>query len=74
MNENSSDITSQPFEKILGDIEKIVRELEDNEIPLEEALQKFEQGVKLSRAGSARLEDAERRIEEILKDSETKVL
>ncbi len=60
-----------PFEQILAQLETIVRELENNELPLDEALRKFEEGVALSRVGSARLEDAERRIEEILKDGST---
>lgn len=62
----------EPFEKILERIEQIVRSLESNEIPLDEALAKFEEGVALSRAGANRLEEAERRIEEILKDGTTK--
>ena len=62
----------EPFESILEKIEQIVRALESNEIPLDEALAKFEEGVALSRAGTARLEEAERRIEEILKDGSTR--
>ena len=64
----------EPFENILEKIEQIVRALESNEIPLDEALAKFEEGVALSRAGTARLEEAERRIEEILKDGTSRAL
>jgi len=70
MSENDNKI--EPFEQILSRIENIVKELEGNELPLDEALKRFEEGVALSRKGSARLEEAERRIEEILKDGSTR--
>ena len=56
------------FEELLDALEGVVRDLESNEMPLEQALERFEAGVKLSREGSRRLEEAERRIEEILED------
>ena len=56
------------FERILEKLEAVVADLEGNELPLEKALERFEEGVRLSREGSKRLEDAERRIEEILED------
>ncbi|MBN2715624.1 MAG: exodeoxyribonuclease VII small subunit [Deltaproteobacteria bacterium] len=65
-------VEKEPFESILEKIEQIVRALESNDIPLDEALARFEEGVALSRAGTARLEEAERRIEEILKDGSTR--
>ncbi len=64
----------KPFEEILEQLEGVVRDLESNELPLDEALKRFEEGVALSRKGSSRLEDAERRIEEILSDGTTKPL
>ena len=64
----------KPFEEILEQLEGVVRDLESNELPLDEALKRFEEGVALSRKGSARLEDAERRIEEILSDGTTRPL
>jgi len=64
----------EPFEKILDKLEGVVRDLESNELPLDEALARFEEGVKLSRDGSKRLEEAERRIEEILEDGTVKEL
>ena len=58
----------QTFESSLGDLEKIVRKLEDGEMSLEESLKLFEDGVKLSRECQERLNQAERRIEILLKD------
>lgn len=57
------------FETSLNDLEKIVRKLEDGELSLEESLKLFEDGVKLSRECQERLNQAERRIEVLLKDS-----
>lgn len=61
---------TQTFESSLGDLEKIVRKLEDGELSLEESLKLFEDGVKLSRECQERLSQAERRIEILLKDSQ----
>ena len=56
------------FEQILDALEKVVKELEGEGLPLETALARFEEGVALAREGSLRLESAERRVEEILED------
>ncbi len=58
------------FEASLMDLEKIVRELEQGDLSLEESLKLFEDGVKLSRECQERLNQAERRIEILLKDSD----
>ena len=57
------------FESSLNELEAIVRQLEDGDLPLEESLKLFENGVKLSRECRERLAHAERRIEMLLKDS-----
>ena len=56
------------FEASLTALEQIVRELERGDVPLEESLRLFEQGVKLSRECQERLGQAERRIEILLRD------
>ena len=60
----------QNFETSLEELERIVRELERGDLPLEESLELFEQGVKLSRACQERLSEAERRIEILTRDSQ----
>jgi exodeoxyribonuclease VII small subunit len=45
---------------------EIVERLEGGELPLEESLTLFEEGVRLARASQARLDTAERRVEELL--------
>ena len=58
------------FETQLGALERIVRELERGDLPLEESLKLFEEGVRLSRECQERLNQAERRIEVLLRDGE----
>jgi len=58
------------FEASLNDLEKIVKQLEDGDLPLEKSLKLFEDGVKLSRECRERLTNAERRIEVLLQDSD----
>ncbi len=60
------------FEASLQELEKIVRRLEDGDLPLEESLKLFEDGVRLSRECQERLDQAERRIEILLQDEEGK--
>jgi exodeoxyribonuclease VII small subunit len=60
----------QNFETSLEELERIVRELERGDLPLEKSLELFEQGVKLSRACQERLNEAERRIEILTRDNQ----
>jgi exodeoxyribonuclease VII small subunit len=54
---------SEPtFEETLAKLEAVVAELERGDLPLEEALRAFEEGVRLARVCAARLEDAEQRV------------
>jgi exodeoxyribonuclease VII small subunit len=55
------------FEAQLATLERIVRELERGDLPLEQSLDLFEQGVRLSRECQERLNEAERRIEVLLR-------
>ena len=58
------------FESSLVALERIVRELERGELPLEKSLELFEEGVRLSRECQERLNEAERRIEVLLQDGD----
>jgi exodeoxyribonuclease VII small subunit len=58
------------FEKAIEELEKIVQRLENADLPLDEALNLFEEGIKLSRFCSGKLDEAERKVEILLKDEE----
>ncbi len=50
------------FEKALEQLEQIVQEMEAGELSLENALKKFEEGIKLSRYCTQKLEETEKKI------------
>jgi exodeoxyribonuclease VII small subunit len=58
------------FEKAMKQLEQIVDELESGELPLEKALQKFEEGISLSKFCSEKLEETERRISQLTADKD----
>ena len=55
-------MSESTFEEALGQLETTVARLEGGDLPLEEALRAFEEGIRLARTCAARLEDAERRV------------
>lgn len=54
------------IDAVLGQLETVVEELEGGELPLEQALARFEEGVKLARQGTAMLDAMEERVEVLL--------
>jgi exodeoxyribonuclease VII small subunit len=61
-------VGSPAFEEILTRLNGVVERLESGDMPLEESLALFEEGVRLSRLGAIRLDEAERRVERLLSD------
>ncbi|MDL1967015.1 MAG: exodeoxyribonuclease VII small subunit [Deltaproteobacteria bacterium] len=61
------------FEQSMKKLEKIVQELESGDLPLEEAMQKFEEGIKLSRICSKKLDETEKKITLLLQDQKGNV-
>ena len=58
------------FESNLKLLEEIVQQLEGGDLALDQALELFEQGVKLSRSCNAKLEEAERKVETLIKSAD----
>lgn len=56
------------IDAVLGELESVVDQLEGGELPLEEALARFESGVKLAKDGAVMLDAMERRVEVLLSD------
>ena len=61
------------FEQSMKKLEQIVQELESGDLPLEEAMQKFEEGIKLSRLCSKKLDETEKKITLLLQDQKGNV-
>lgn len=62
-----AEIPQANFEGSLEELEKIVRELEAGDLPLERSLELFERGVGLSEQCRKRLEEAETRVEMLVR-------
>lgn len=62
-----------PFEEGLAQLETIVQELEQSDLSLERALELFEKGMKLSENCRRQLEEAENKLELLLKKADGKV-
>jgi exodeoxyribonuclease VII small subunit len=61
------------FEKSLARLEEVVKRLESAELSLDDAMRLFEEGVKLSRDCQKQLEEAEGRVEILLKKADGKI-
>jgi len=57
------------LEKALSDLEDLVEELESGDLPLEKAMKKFEEGIKLTRGCQTALKEAEQKVEILLKSA-----
>ena len=58
------------FEEMMKDLENIARDLESGELSLDESVSKFEKGMEISKECSKILEDAEKKITILTKDSQ----
>ena len=63
-------MAEEKFEEALKKLEEIVKEMESGGLTLEESLKSFEEGIRLSRFCAKELDEAERRIEVLLKNEE----
>ncbi len=67
---NAPDSKKKPndltFEEAVKRLSEIVQKLERGDLPLEESLMLFEEGVNLSRASQEKLDSAQKRVEELL--------
>jgi exodeoxyribonuclease VII small subunit len=59
------------FEEALKQLEAIVTRLEGGDLPLEEALSVFEEGVRLTKLCSQRLDEAERRVNILVRSADS---
>ncbi|MEG0255815.1 MAG: exodeoxyribonuclease VII small subunit [Vagococcus sp.] len=59
---------TQTFEESMAELEVIVKQLETGEVPLEEALEQFQKGIKLSKQCQETLSKAEETLTKIMSD------
>ena len=58
------------FEEALADLERITKELEEGDLSLEESLKYFDEGVKLAEYCNGKLNDAQKKVEILLKKND----
>jgi exodeoxyribonuclease VII small subunit len=66
-------MAKERFEEALSKLEKVVEKLEAGDISLEESLKLFEEGIRLSRFCNQKLDEAEKKVEILLKDEEGEI-
>jgi exodeoxyribonuclease VII small subunit len=63
----------EKFEEALQKLETIVTQMEEGDLPLEETLKAFEEGVRLARFCASKLDEAERKVEKLMRDQAGKL-
>lgn len=61
------------FEKMLNELEELVRKLEQGELSLEQSLSAFERGVKLTRECQTALRNAEQRVQQLVERADGEI-
>ncbi len=59
---------AEPYDTLVARLEKVVGELESGTLSLEQSIEKFAEGIRLAREASRKLDEAERRVEVLVKD------
>ena len=62
-------MAKKTFEMAMKQLEQIVQELETGDMPLEKAIKKFEEGIQISKYCSQKLDESEKRITLLMRDS-----
>ncbi|MGD0274458.1 MAG: exodeoxyribonuclease VII small subunit [Syntrophales bacterium] len=62
-------MAKENFEEALKKLEEIIKKMESGELPLEESLKAFEEGIKLTRFCEKKLDEAQRRVEILTRES-----
>jgi len=63
----------EKFEEALQKLEAIVAKMEEGDLPLEEALKAFEEGVRLAKFCTGKLDEAERKVEKLMRNQAGKI-
>src|SRR6266852_5643169 len=68
MTQSPPPVEESRYEAIVQRLAKVVERLEGGGLSLEESIAAFEEGIRLARAGAAKLEEAERKVELLLEN------
>ncbi len=59
----------EPYDQLVQRLEQVVAELEAGGLPLERSIERFAEGMRLVREAGARLDEAERRVEQLVRSA-----
>ncbi len=60
----------EPYDAIVARLERVVGDLESGQLTLEQSIEKFSEGVRLAREASRKLDEAERRVELLVRSAD----
>lgn len=60
----------ETYDAIVARLERVVGELESGQLSLEQCIEKFAEGVRLAKDASRKLDDAERRVEQLVRSAD----
>ena len=60
----------EPYDQLVARLEKLVEELESGALTLEQSIERFADGVRLAREAARKLDEAERRVETLLRSED----
>ncbi len=60
----------ETYDAIVARLERVVSELESGQLSLEQCIEKFAEGVRLAKDASRKLDDAERRVEQLVRSAD----
>ena len=66
-------MAQKTFEQSMKQLERIVQELEGGNLPLETAIKKFEEGMRLTKSCSEKLDETEKKVSILLKSAEGRI-
>ena len=67
---SEADPVETSYDALVERLEKVVEALESGSLPLEGSVEKFAEGIQLARDASRKLDEAERRVEQLVKGAE----
>ncbi|RUO28069.1 exodeoxyribonuclease VII small subunit [Aliidiomarina sedimenti] len=71
---DSKDTSELTFEQAMSELEHIVNQLEQGDLPLEQSLQQFERAVALSRISQQKLQQAEQKVSVLVRQGSQETL
>jgi exodeoxyribonuclease VII small subunit len=60
----------EPYDALVARLERVVGELESGSLTLEQSIEKFAEGVRLAKEASRKLDEAERRVEMLVRSAD----